>query len=179
MKILKVTVTTEWVDETTGEITKDVRELSDESVKKPTSKKSSKVKENADPILTLEGNKYTLTSGAVQLLGASVGDKIDIKYKKVNKEQIPMIGICTAFGTQGGNKLTKTNTVSFRGANNAELSNFGSVFKLKDTETPGIFALVGDAPVKELVTPEEEDSVDDILSSLDDTSEIKADEFTL
>ena len=34
MKLIKMTVTTEWADEASGEIIKDVRELKDENIKK-------------------------------------------------------------------------------------------------------------------------------------------------
>ena len=79
MKLIKMTVTTEWADEATGEIIKDVRELKDEAIKKPRATKStsSKIDERTEPILTLQDNKYTLSKGAVEVLGVTEGEKID------------------------------------------------------------------------------------------------------
>ena len=65
MKITKITITTEWVDEETGEVFKDTREMKDDSIKKPratTSKASSKSDDRKEPILTLEDNKYILSA---------------------------------------------------------------------------------------------------------------------
>ena len=193
MKLLKMTVTTEWVDEETGEVTKDVRELKDESIKKPratSSKTTSKVVENAEPILTLEDNKYVLTTGAVDALDVEVGDKIDIKFQKVDKSMIPVIGSSDTFGTKGGNKLTKSNTVSYRGKANDELRVFGTEFTLEKHPTAlGLFILKGentpDVEFKETPTPEPEEEsneeINDIDDMTDDTEEVTDDDlnFTL
>lgn len=177
MKLYKVTVTNEWLDEETGEIIKETRELKDDSVKKPRSSSSSsksKVQENPEPILTLEDNKYVLTTGAVELLGVEAGDKIDIKFQKIGKQTIPVIGSDDAFGTKGGNKLTKTNTVSCRGKANDELSAFGTEFTLEEhPNKKGLFILRGEntpnvTPEKEN-TPEPED--DDLGEDLIDDEE--------
>ena len=88
--------------------------------------------------------------------------RVDIKYKKKDKTSVPVIGTDTAFGTKGGNKLTKTNTVSFRGAANDKLAEFGTTFKLEPSEDEGIFYLVGD----KMSNPIPEDAVD-IESELD------------
>ena len=190
MKVLKVTVTTEWVDEETGEITKDVREFSDDSVKKPrsSSKATAKIEENPDPILTLESNKYSLTTGAVQLLGIEAGDKLDIKFQKIDKTIIPVIGSNDVFGTKGGNKLTKSNTVSYRGKYNEELSEYGSEFQLvKHPTADGLFVLKStcETEVKETgAKPEEEDDVEDLddligTDETDDAITISDDDFKL
>ena len=177
MKLYKVTVTNEWLDEETGEIIKETRELKEDSVKKPraTSSSKSKIQENPNPILTLEENKYVLTTGAVELLGVEAGDKIDIKFQKVGKQTIPVIGSDEVFGTKGGNKLTKTNTVSCRGKANDELSAFGTEFTLEEhPNKKGLFILRGENTPK--VTPEpepekEDDNEDLSVDLVDDEEE--------
>ena len=189
MKLYKVTVTNEWLDEETGEIIKETRELKDDSIKKPRSSSSSssksKIVENPNPILTLEENKYCLTTGAVDLLGVEPGDKIDIKFQKIGKQTIPVIGSDEVFGTKGGNKLTKTNTVSCRGKANEELSAFGTEFELEaHPNKAGLFILRGEntpnvTPKKE-ATPEPEDDLDieDVVNDEeDDTLEISDEDF--
>lgn len=185
-KIVKQTITTEWVDEETGEIFKDSREFKDDSIKKSRassgSSSKSKIDENPDPILKLEDNKYILTTGAVSALGVEPGDTIDIKFQKVGKKQIPVIGASEVWGTKAGNKLTKTNTVSCRGKVNDELSNYGSEFVLEPHPNKGgLFILRGEntpevtpEPVPE---PEEEFEVPDVEVIDDDATEISDDDF--
>lgn len=174
MKLYKVTVTNEWLDEETGEIIKETRELKEDSVKKPraTSSSKSKIQENPNPILTLEENKYVLTTGAVELLGVEAGDKIDIKFQKVGKQTIPVIGSDEVFGTKGGNKLTKTNTVSCRGKANDELSAFGTEFTLEEhPNKKGLFILRGENTPKVTPEPEKEDDDEDLSVDLVDDEE--------
>ena len=191
MKVYKLTVTTEWLDEETGEIIKETRELKDDTIKKPrasSSSSKSKIQENPNPILTLEDNKYILTTGAVELLGVEAGDKIDIKFQKVGKQTIPVIGADEVFGTKGGNKLTKTNTVSCRGKANDELSAFGTEFTLEaHPNKEGLFILRGEntpavtPAVEKKPEPEDEDEIDDVEDDLEneeeDDLEISDDDF--
>jgi hypothetical protein len=150
------------VDETTGEmkyIGKEeitVDSASAKASKSSTTKKStSKVDDNPEPLITLEANKLVLTQGAVDALNPCEDCRIDIKYKKKDKKLVPVIGTDAAFGTKAGNKLTKTNTVSYRGAANDKLSAFGTVFRLEPTEEDGIFYMVGDKNPKEPEAPKE------------------------
>ena len=150
------------VDETTGEmkyIGKEeitVDSASTKASRSSTAKKStSKVDDNPEPLITLEANKLVLTQGAVDALNPCEDCRIDIKYKKKDKKLVPVIGTDAAFGTKAGNKLTKTNTVSYRGAANDKLSAFGTVFRLEPTEEDGIFYMVGDKNPKEPEAPKE------------------------
>ena len=150
------------VDETTGEmkyIGKEeitVDSASAKASKSSTTKKStSKVDDNPEPLITLEANKLVLTQGAVDALNPCEDCRIDIKYKKKDKKLVPVIGTDAAFGTKAGNKLTKTNTVSYRGAANDKLSAYGTVFRLEPTEEDGIFYMVGDKNPKEPEAPKE------------------------
>ena len=89
-----MTIKSEWLNEETGEIFTDTRELKDDSVKKPSTRKSSSKKKdpevddsNPNPLLILEENKYILNKAAVEALGVEPGDKVDIKQQKLNKKE--------------------------------------------------------------------------------------------
>lgn len=184
MKLIKMTVKSEWLDEETGEVITDERVLTD--VKKPRESSSKKkvVEEDNDPTpkLTLEESKYHLNSAAIKSLMAMPGDKIDIKYQKVGDSKKPIIGLNIAFNTAGGNKLSKSNTVICKGANNERLSEYGNVFVLtQHPNNPDLFVLEGNAAPKqkpaEIVVPDEEE-VDDFVSELmEETDTVTASDF--
>lgn len=169
------------VDEQTGEITYIGKEeiTVDTAASKTTSKASTKKADsNPDPIVTLDSNKLILTQGAVDLLQVCEDCRVDIKYEKKDKKAVPIIGTDAAFGTKSGNKLTKSNTVSYRGAANEKLAAYGTVFRLEPTKNEGIYYLVGDKEPVETKVPEEIvnieneldiDILDDINIDLDDT----------
>lgn len=179
-----MTIKSEWLNEETGEVITDTRELKDDSVKKPSTRKSTSSKKkdsevddsNPNPLLILEENKYILNKAAVEALGVEPGDKVDIKQQKLNKKECLVIGAAETFGTQSGNKLTQKNAVSYRGKNNQNLAEHGNEF----TFTPhpkidGLFILTGnkEPEIKEDVVPEaediaSEDELDDEMASLVD-----------
>lgn len=173
------------VNETTGEITfigKEEITVDTAVTTKRAVTKATKVVENAEPLITLDSNKLILTTGAVEMLNICADCRVDIKYKKKDKTSVPVIGTDTTFGTKGGNKLTKTNTVSFRGAANEKLSEFGTVFKLEPSEDDGIFYMVGD----KVDNPIPDDAIDieseldlDSLDDLDDSNDLSNFDFTL
>lgn len=195
MKLIKITVKSEWVDETTGEIITDERVLNDSTVKaKKASTTKKKKEEDNDPTpkLILDDTKYHLNNAAIQLLGVEAGDKIDIKYQKVDgfNSKVPIIGTDATFQTQGGNKLSKSNTVICRGTGNDRLSEYGHTFVLTvHPHNDSLFVLNGDAVREEIAAPEEikvpekekEQEVDNLLDNLDskaeDTEEINTDDF--
>lgn len=156
------------VNENTGEIVfigKEEISVDTIATKARTTKAATaKVDSNPDPIITLDPNKLVLTQGAVDFLQICADCRVDIKYKKKDKRAVPIIGTDAAFGTKSGNKLTKSNTVSYRGAANEKLSAFGTTFKLEPTEDKGIYYLVGDAVPEEISVPDE---IIDIESELD------------
>lgn len=161
------------VDETTGEIKfigkEEITVDTATSEKKTTTKKSTtKVDNNPNPIITLDPNKLILTQGAVDLLQVCPDCRVDIKYKKKGNITVPIIGTDAAFGTKSGNKLTKTNTVSYRGAANDKLSTYGTVFTLEPTEDEGIFYLKGDKEPSETKVPDEIINIENDLDALDD-----------
>lgn len=159
------------VNEQTGEITYIGKEeisvdtkATRSATKTSTKASAAKVDANPDPIITLDSNKLILTQGAVDLLQVCADCRIDIKYKKKDKKAVPIIGTDAAFGTKSGNKLTKSNTVSYRGAANEKLSAYGTTFKLEPTEDKGIYYLVGDKVQEENSVPDE---IIDIENELD------------
>lgn len=157
------------VNEQTGEITyigKEEISVDTKATKSATktSTKASTAKVDTNPIITLEPNKLVLTQGAIDLLQVCADCRIDIKYKKKDKQAVPIIGTDTAFGTKSGNKLTKSNTVSYRGSANEKLSAYGTTFKLEPTEDEGIYYLVGDKVQEEISIPDE---IIDIENELD------------
>ena len=175
------------VDENTGEMTyigkEDITVDTATSTKRQ-SAKVVKVENSTDPLITLDSNKLVLTTGSVDMMKICPDCRVDIKYKKKDKVSVPVIGTDAAFGTKGGNKLTKTNTVSFRGSANEKLTEYGSVFKLEPSEDEGIFYLIGDKMNK----PIEDEAIDiegeldlDSLEELDidDSSDLEGFDFKL
>ena len=82
--------------------------------------------------VTVADNKLVLSKEAVKALGGVTGDRIAVNYWTVDNETtFPVIGKSECFGdSTGGNRLTKSNTVSFRGVQRDILLEYGSFFKL-------------------------------------------------
>ena len=82
--------------------------------------------------VTVADNKLVLSKEAVKALGGVAGDRIAVNYWTVDNETtFPVIGKSECFGdSTGGNRLTKSNTVSFRGTQRDILLEYGSFFKL-------------------------------------------------
>ena len=185
IKIVKQTLVTEFVDESTGELFKETREFKDDSVKTPSkkssTKKSSKVNDDdPEPKLYLEGNKYILNAAAIEALGVEVGDTIDIKNQKIGNTRVKVIGSSETFGTKSGNKLTKSNSVSYRGKSNEELAVLGDIFTLTPhSNADGLFILTGNKQPNAVESvPEDEDEI--MVEDIDideDSIEISEDDF--
>lgn len=144
----QVSVNTETGEMTTKCIKRTVDksnfEVSEAAARK-TAKKTKK-EESSSPQLILEDNKYYLNSAAIELMGVTPDDKLDIKYEKRGNTMIPVIGTDEAFKTKGGNKLCKNNSVACRGSKNEELSKYGHVFDIKTHDSKdGLFILIGDS----------------------------------
>lgn len=118
--------------------------VGDPEVIKSTKKKPVE-EESSEPQLRLLDNKYSLNTAALDLLGVTAGDKIDIKYQIIGNVNYPIIGASTAWKSASGNKLTKSNTVSYRGKANTMLATFGEVFDFTTwAGHDGLFILIGD-----------------------------------
>lgn len=177
------------VDEQTGEVKFIGKEevSIDTSVKKETKKKTtSSVLEGSEPRLQLNANNFALNQVACDLLKIGAGDTVHINYPKKEGRYVPVIGSSEAFGVKAGNKLTKTLTVSFRGAANAKLAEFGTNFELIESDRPGIFYLKGDKIVEiknenaiEIDESFELDDLEDINLDLDESTDISTIDLTL
>lgn len=148
------------VDTSTGEFEVINTETGEtKSVKVETKKKTSTRKKKDDdptPKITLEDNKYSLNSAAVELMGVEPEDRLDIKMEKQGKNLIPIIGNDLIFKTHQGNRVTKSFTVSCRGKANDELSKYGSVFVIEPhPKKDGLFIMKGDKDVPEPPTADE------------------------
>lgn len=136
------------VDTETGKVLET--KLIDRSVNKPVKAMKATANEavqddDKEPKLYLEDNKCRLNSKAVSLMGISPGDKLDIKYDDGKNGSVPIIGTDEAFGTKGGNKLTKSNTIACRGSKNEELSKYGKEFVLAvHPSKAGLFVLTSE-----------------------------------
>lgn len=136
------------VDTETGEVLET--KLIDRSVNKPVKAMKATANEavqddEKEPKLYLEDNKCRLNSKAISLMGISPGDKLDIKYDDGKNGSVPIIGTDEAFGTKGGNKLTKSNTIACRGSKNEELSKYGKEFVLATHPSKaGLFVLTSE-----------------------------------
>ena len=136
------------VDTETGEVLET--KLIDRSVNKPVKAMKATANEagqddDKEPKLYLEDNKCRLNSKAISLMGISPGDKLDIKYDDGKNGSVPIIGTDEAFGTKGGNKLTKSNTIACRGSKNEELSKYGKEFVLATHPSKaGLFVLTSE-----------------------------------
>ena len=127
--------------------TGEIRDFAPTTAKKTTTTRSSKKKvdENPNPQLTLEDNKYSLNTAAVELMGVEPEAKLCIKMKKIDGSMTPIIGTNEAFKVKDGNRLTKSFTVACRGANHDALAAYGTVFDLEaNPNLEGTFILKGD-----------------------------------
>ena len=87
--------------------------------------------------LLLKDNKLILDPSLVNKLKAEPGDRIEIGYRERDGLLRPIISI-----GENGNKLTKSNTVSFRGVQHNTLAQFGSNFWV--AEIDDLLELEGD-----------------------------------
>ena len=87
--------------------------------------------------LLLKDNKLILDPSLVNKLKVEPGDRIEIGYRERDGLLRPIISI-----GENGNKLTKSNTVSFRGVQHNTLAQFGSNFWV--VEIDDLLELEGD-----------------------------------
>ena len=169
--------------------TNEYTPLKQEIVKEGTKKKTETVEapDTVEPQVVLSDKKYVLNQAAATLLGVEWEDRLEIKYQMVDKLQFPIIGKNTAWGSTGGNKLTKTLSVSCRGQANEVLSEYGDTFTLSPWNGhEGLYILVGnkERPIVEdsdiEVTEPEEPEIDlkEESFELDDLEVVSLDEDT-
>lgn len=142
-------LTIEIVDDTTGEII--TREATLGDFKEVTAKKkatsSKKPKDDGDPVakvMLLDG-KVQLNNSAINLTGYEPDMKIDIKFEKKGKKQIPVM-----MQADSGNRLTKSYTISCRGSKHNNLLEHGDIFELEPyPEKDGYFYLKGNKAIED------------------------------
>lgn len=162
-------LTIEIVDDTTGEII--TREATLGDFKEVTAKKkatsSKKPKDDGDPVakvMLLDG-KVQLNNSAINLTGYEPDMKIDIKFEKKGKKQIPVM-----MQADSGNRLTKSYTISCRGSKHDNLLEHGDVFELEPyPEKDGYFYLKGNKAIEDdiIEVPQEISEPEDNFSDED------------
>ena len=116
------------------------------------------------------------------MLGVNPGDRIDIQYTDTH----PIIGKSESFGNpEGGTKLTKTCTLSFRGKKSEVLQKFGTEFKVVDCNGQFILdngkEIINEPKGDENVNIEDTDldlNLDDFIDNAD-VKEVKSSMFQL
>lgn len=85
------------------------------------------------PVIEIGDKKLILSPLTIQILNAKPGDKLCINYiQHNNHETFPVIGKAEVFvDPENGQKLTKSDTMSFRGNQMDMLSQFGDLFRLE------------------------------------------------
>lgn len=99
------------------------------------------------PIIEVSDNKLIISPKAIKLMSATYGERITINYiQKSNEVTIPVIGKAEAFADpNAGNRLTKSNTVSFKGIQRTILTKYGQLFTISEYK-PGMYQM---APINE------------------------------
>ena len=153
------------VDKETGELITREATLGDfKEVKKSSSTRTKKPKDDGDPTPKVEllENKLQLNKAAIDLTGFEPDMKIDVKFEKKGRKITPVVCV----DDKAGNRLTKTYTISCRGSKHDNLAEYGTVFELVPYDgKEGYFKLKGDAP-------EQEDDIIDVPEEI-----VNPDEF--
>ena len=121
------------------EVTKKISNISIVDSIKPIVKRDTTGK----AIVEVTSNKLIISDTALALLDANPEDRISINYFQESKENtFPLIAKSEYFtDKRNGNKLTKSNTVSFRGNQRTLLLEYGTIFELQSFKEH-IFKLV-------------------------------------
>lgn len=162
-------LTIEIVDDTTGEIITREATLGDfkevTAKKKATSSKKPKDNDPVAKVMLLDG-KVQLNNSAINLTGFEPDMKIDIKFDKKGKKQIPVM----MREENSGNRLTKSYTISCRGSRHDDLLKYGDVFELEPyPEKDGYFYLKGNKAIEDdiIEVPQEISEPEDDFSDED------------
>lgn len=156
-----------------------------EKVKKRTvrSKKETEVMEDT-PLITLDASKLMFNNKAIADMNIEYQNRIIIKYipNPKNKKLEPFIGKDTDWDEEGaGNKITKTNSISYRGKPNSILAEFGTEFTIKETDE-GVWELISlNGKPKDIQEVQEtaEEIIPDLYTEDDNDTELDEIQFTL
>lgn len=165
----QVTVTFEF--DPAEELVSNLKCFVDGVEKKKTTTRSSKKKEDVvmedEAIITLDSGKLLFNNKAVADMELSYQDRIVIKYEKIkgSKLLIPTI----SKDDEAGNKLTKTNTIAYRGNQNTILAEFGTIFGI-ESMGGDTWKLISKNPSikKEVVKVSKEDTYEDVVAKAEE-----------
>lgn len=156
----------EFLDPTTGELTTQEATLGDFKEKKASRAKKVKDDGEDEPMIHVLENKLQFNNKAIELTGFEADQKVLIDFEKQGRKITPICHL-----SEKGNRMTKTNTVSYRGQQRETLLQYGDNFVLEPyPDKDGYFKLMGDAPEKEddiIDVPEIETSSDNIDNIID------------
>ena len=141
-----------------------------------------------EALITLEPNKLIFNSKAVFDMEIEYEDRIVIKWEKEGKKMTPIIGKDIAFDEEGtGNKVTKSNTITYKGKSNIVLSEHGSEFTIAPYRE-GVWKLISTSAKGTISNPtisleevleEAEETEADLLVDTDENTEIDTLTFQL
>jgi hypothetical protein len=129
-----VTITFD-IETETGTVTNVKTQVEGEVKRRTTTtRKKEVVKELEDTVsIVREEGKLVFNNRAMADLKIEAGDRIVIKYEKGDKSLFPVIGTDFAFNEEGsGNKMTKSQTISYKGNQNTVLAEFGDEFTVEE-----------------------------------------------
>ena len=143
-----------------------------------TTKKDEVVVLEDEDLMVREETRLVFNNRILDTIGVTAGDRVDVKYEKEGKFLIPVLS-----EDEKGNKLTKANTVAYRGKKNEVLEEFGTEFTIVPFKE-GIWKLVPKGNVKPVESIEEAikqaEEVEPILIvDSDDTTDIDEIQFSL
>lgn len=132
-----------------------------------------------ESLITLEATKLQFNNRCVADMGLEYQDRLVIKYQKIagSKKPVPLIAKDVDWDEEGsGNKLTKTNSIIYKGNANKILAEFGTQFGIEKYKE-GIWKLIpknaeATSSTYEDVEQEAEDLDMTILVDDDTTEEI-------
>ena len=104
------------------------------------------------PVIELGDKKLILSPLTLQILNVNPGNRLSINYiQKNNENTFPVIGKAEIFADpENGQKLTKSNTISFRGNQYKFLKQFGNLFKI-EMYAKDIYKMVAINDEKEII----------------------------
>lgn len=160
-----------------------------EKKKRTTTKKKSETADEVatEPLITREETKLVFNSKAVEIMQIEYEDRIAVKWEpdKVNKRLFPVIGKASSFDeNQSGNKVTKSNTIAYKGNQNTILKEVGDIFTIEEY-MPGIWKLLSTtSPTETYKTLENvikkvEKVNPDLITDTDESTNIDQLQFTL
>lgn len=128
------------------------------------------VSSTSEARIVLEENRLVFNQLALEALKVNSEDRVVIQYDKDEEGKMrPVIAKEETLGIKGGNKLSKSNTVSCRGKAHDKLAEYGGVFSLVEKDT-GIYFMYGDTepkPYKEVTDDNIQIDENDELGDLD------------